>query len=174
MDKTGRDLEKKISPKKTKSKTKVKEEINPKGQKRDKNGLTPRQKLFADYYLENPIAEVAARKAGYSEAVVKADAYKLLGYPGVKAYIDERNRLVDNKKIASLAEIKEFWTNMVRMEEKGVIESKDRLKASEYIAKTYGAFLDKVEHSGEMQLALNIKTSDLKDEDEEINDFYED
>jgi phage terminase small subunit len=32
------------------------------------------------------------------------------------------------------------------------VEPRDRLKASEYIAKTNGAFLDKVEHSGSVTI----------------------
>lgn len=44
-----------------------------------------------------------------------------------------------------MKEVKEFWTNVLRNEG---TEIKDRLKSSEYIAKTSGAFLDKVDANG--------------------------
>ena len=48
-------------------------------------------------------------------------------------YLKERNKELESQKIADMREVKEFWTNTLRDEEN---EIKDRLKASEYIAKT--------------------------------------
>ena len=53
-----------------------------------------------------------------------------------------------------MQEVKEFWSELMRDEE---TDKRDRLKASEYIAKTNGAFLDKVEHSGEVVTKINFK-----------------
>jgi phage terminase small subunit len=44
-----------------------------------------------------------------------------------------------------MEEVKQFWTNTMRNRE---VEFKDRLKASEYIAKTNAAFIDRQEISG--------------------------
>ena len=57
--------------------------------------------------------------------------------------IEERNKQLDKTTIADMQEIKEFWTKICR-EEKDV-DIKDRLKASEYIAKTNAAFIDRQE-----------------------------
>jgi phage terminase small subunit len=52
--------------------------------------------------------------------------------------------------IADITETKRFWTEIMR---DGNADLKDRLKASEFIAKTNGAFIEKKELQG----ALNQK-----------------
>jgi phage terminase small subunit len=47
--------------------------------------------------------------------------------------------------IADKSETKRFWTEIMRDENADI---KDRLKASEFIAKTNGAFIDKKELQG--------------------------
>ena len=60
----------------------------------------------------------------------------------VKKYIKELGEASKNDSIASIIEIKEFWTTFLRDTN---LEPKERVKASELLAKTYGAFLDKIE-----------------------------
>jgi phage terminase small subunit len=60
-------------------------------------------------------------------------------------YIKERNEQLDVEFIADITETKRFWTEIMR--DAGT-DIKDRLKASEYIAKTNGAFIDKKELYG--------------------------
>ena len=50
-----------------------------------------------------------------------------------------------------MIEIKEFWTTTMREEEQDL---KERLRASEYLAKTNGAFIDKVEQTGDFKLKV--------------------
>jgi phage terminase small subunit len=52
---------------------------------------------------------------------------------------------LDVEYIANITETKRFWTEIMR---DGNAEMKDRLKASEFIAKTNGAFIDKREMHG--------------------------
>lgn len=52
-------------------------------------------------------------------------------------------------RVADLEEIYAFWTSVVRDEER---ELRDRLKASELRAKAMGAFLDRVEHTGAVEV----------------------
>ena len=71
--------------------------------------LTPKQKAFADEYLKNGgnISD-AARKAGYSEAVIKNARKNILEKRGVSAYIAERQAEIEKqagRDIMSLTEI---------------------------------------------------------------------
>ncbi len=111
--------------------------------------LTPKQRAFCDYYIETGNATESAIRAGYSKKTAKETGYENLTKPHILNYIKERNKEIESARIANMKEVKEFWTEILRS---GEIEVKDRLKASEYIAKTNGAFLDKVEHSGNMSV----------------------
>lgn len=61
-----------------------------------------------------------------------------------------------------MTEVKQFWTETMR---NNMYDPKDRLKASELIAKTNGAFIEKVEHSGNVKVfnpLENLTTEELK------------
>lgn len=116
--------------------------------------LTERQKKFCDYYVQSGNATDSAKRAGYSKKYANTNASKLLQNTVVREYIDYRNKQLEGERVADMKEVKEMWTSILRDEE---VETKDRLKASEYIAKTNGAFLDKVEHSGSTSNEVNIK-----------------
>ena len=112
------------------------------------NGLTPRQKKFVDYYIEMGSAIDAYYKAGYkgkNDNVAYVTAYQLLRNTKIQKYVQERNAQLSKERVADIEEVKEFWTNVVRDPE---TKMQDRLKASEFIAKTNGAFIDKMEHTG--------------------------
>jgi phage terminase small subunit len=111
--------------------------------------LTPKQKLFCDYYIETGNATEAALKAGYSSKTARSIGAENLTKPYIKEAIKIRNKEIESKRIANMKEVKEFWTALLR---NTAVEPRDRLKASEYIAKTNGAFLDKVEHSGSVTI----------------------
>lgn len=104
--------------------------------------LTERQRRFSDEYIICGVAETSALKAGYSEKYARSQSHKLLANIGIKSYLEERNKLIESDKIATMEEVKEFWTNTLRDREN---DYKDRLKASEFIAKTNGAFIEKQE-----------------------------
>ena len=53
-----------------------------------------------------------------------------------------------------MQEVKEFWTELVRNQE---ADNMHKLRASENIAKTNGAFIDKVEHSGKIDIIKRAK-----------------
>lgn len=113
--------------------------------------MNAKQKLFADYYIQTGNAVESAIKAGYSVNYANAQSYRLLDIVG--DYIKEKNKALESHTIADMQEVKEFWTNALRDDE---IEFKDRLKASEFIAKTNGAFIDKLEHSGNINSDIEI------------------
>ena len=116
--------------------------------------LKPKQQAFADYYIQTGNAYQSAVKAGYSDNYAKGNVVKLLENVSVQEYIIKRNEELESQKIADIKEVKEFWTEVLRKED---AELKDRLKASEYIAKTNGAFLEKIEHSGSVNSEVSIK-----------------
>lgn len=119
--------------------------------------LTVKQKKFCDYYIESGNATEAAIRAGYSKKTARQIAADNLSKVYIKEYIKERNKVLESARIADMEEVKEFWTNLLRNNKK---DDKDRLKASEYIAKTNGAFLDKVEHSGGLDIKVEWSDED--------------
>ena len=116
--------------------------------------LTEKQKRFADYYIETANATESAIKAGYSKRTAKEIGCQNLTKLNVKEYIACRNKEIESTRIADIKEVKEFWTNTMRNKN---LDLRDRLKASEYIAKTNGAFLERIEHSGELKQNINVK-----------------
>jgi phage terminase small subunit len=109
--------------------------------------LNIKQKKFADYYIESGNATASYLKAGYEAEgnAAEVNASRLLRNAKVLEYIKERNEQLDLEFIANITETKRFWTEILRDEG---ADMKDRLKASEYIAKTNGAFIDKKEMKG--------------------------
>lgn len=118
--------------------------------------LTAKQQSFADHYIITGNASESARKAGYSNTYATTHVYKLLENARVKQYIEKRNEELESELVADMKEVKQFWTSMLRND---LAEHKDRLKASEFIAKTNGAFIDKQEthnkHSGEIKVIFD-------------------
>ena len=110
--------------------------------------MTLQQKAFCEYYVACKNATEAALKAGYSEKTARSIGSENLTKPDIKKYIDELNQEIRSPRIAEMTEVQEFWTETMRNKK---AKMSDRLKASENIAKTNGAFLDKVEVKGEVK-----------------------
>ena len=120
--------------------------------------LSIKQQKFCDYYITTGNAEEAAKKAGYN---ARGNTTKLLQSTSIKQYLKEKTQKLDKRRTASMEEVHEFWYNtMTDME----VAQRDRLKASEYIAKTHGAFLDRVELSGRVELKTDVIKKYLKRE----------
>lgn len=110
--------------------------------------LNTKQKAFCEFYVASGNATESAIKAGYSEKTARSIGQRLLTNVDIQEYIKEINKKVEDNRIANIKEVKEFWSDVLRDKK---IKIQDRLKASEYIAKTNGAFLDKVEIKGEIK-----------------------
>jgi len=135
--------------------------------------LTLKQQRFADEYIISGNAEEAAGIAGYSKKYARGNAYKLVAKSGVKSYIEERLKELDNKAIAKQEEVLQYLTSVMRgeLEEEvlygigdGVqstrhieVGAKDRLKAAELLGKRYRLFTDKVELDADVDMELNVK-----------------
>lgn len=137
---------------------------------RDEFGLTLKQRKFADKWLQCGNATQAyiyaydtTRQRG--ERSVHTDAKKYLAKPAVSAYVEMRRREMNEKAYADMDEVNQFWADVLRKNEdklRDVCDIKDRLKASEFIAKTKAAFIDRTETSGDVNFNINLKGSKKK------------
>ena len=100
-----------------------------------------------DYYKQGKTAAEAARLAGYKGS--NSDVIGAQNLVKLSKYIAARDKLLETPRIADMEEINAFWTSVMR--DKGEA-TKDRLKASELRAKAAGAFVQKIEHSGTLEV----------------------
>ena len=107
--------------------------------------MNQRRRAFCEAYLASGNATEAAREAGYS---ARSQGQRLLTFADVQEYLAARNQEISAASTAQVEEIRQFWTATMR--DQGA-KTGDRLKASELLAKTYGAFLDRVEVDAEVK-----------------------
>lgn len=103
--------------------------------------LKPQLKMLVVAYCgkDEGNAVQAAVTAGYSKTYAKSSAYKLLARKDVKEYIEYINSKMElEKRIMELEDIQAFWSDVI---ENKFQEMKFRLRASELLAKSKGAFL---------------------------------
>ena len=105
--------------------------------------LKPRQKAFADYYIECGNSTEAARKAGYSEKTCYAIGAENLKKPQISAYISERMQAQNEAQVASADEVLRFFSSVMRGEVKDQFgldaALSDRLNAGKELMKRYAA-----------------------------------
>ena len=103
--------------------------------------LTPKQKAFADEYLICGNLTQAAIKAGYSEKSARVIGQENLQKPAVKSYIAERQKQIDDSRIANIKEVMEFYSAVLRGEVKDQFDVdaaiSDRLAAGRELMKRY-------------------------------------
>jgi len=148
--------------------------------------LTSKQRAFLTHYLGNgQDGTKAAIAAGYSDKAASKQAYTLLNNPNVQAAWKEMGEVTSSHhaivteireqyaaNIASIFEIQEFWTKLVRSnkDENGdYIKLDARIRASELLAKNMGMFIDKIEHSGKDGADLPCITLNFIKADTTIN-----
>lgn len=111
----------------------------------DEPKIKPQLKLLATYYVGECAGNIeqSALKAGYSKNYSRSQSYKLLKRDDVQAYISylqylkETNPCNPALHIATISEIQSFWSNVMLSND---YEIKDRLRASELLAKANGVF----------------------------------
>lgn len=139
--------------------------------------LTPKQKAFADYYIETGNITQSAIKAGYSKKTARVTGQENLQKPAIKSYIDERMAEKDAKRIASQDEVLEFLTKVLRGEveeeialgegmgsqrlEMKELGGKDRIKAAELLGKRYSLWTEKQQ----VEMITPIFVDDVDEED---------
>lgn len=134
-----------------------------------------KQQRFVDEYIISGNATQAAIKAGYSKKTAKQMGTENLAKPIIKAELDRRNAEIQSAKTMDMQEVMERLAAMGRGEtteetvtNKGeVIETAtrnaDKLKAMELIGKRFGAWTDKKEISGTLDIEIGM--GDYDDED---------
>lgn len=99
--------------------------------------LTPKQKAFADEYLICGNATEAARKAGYKQPHVQGS--QNLGKLSVSEYIEERQKQIEDSRIATIDEVMQYLTSVMRGEIKDQFDLEaplaERTKAAQEILK---------------------------------------
>jgi phage terminase small subunit len=113
-------------------------------------GLTARQRAFAEAYVRLGVGAKAAREAGYSQHRSEQTAHELLNAPKYKPVQDYIRRLAEETRresIADIVELREFWTRTLRAKEADA-DFNARLRASEMLGKSLGAFIERRELSG--------------------------
>ena len=105
--------------------------------------LTPKQKAFAEYYLECGNATEAARKAGYKARSAQQIGAENMSKPVISDYISKRMAEIDAARVASADEVLKFYTSVMRGEVKdqfGLEASlADRLNAGKELMKRHSA-----------------------------------
>ena len=104
--------------------------------------LTPKQKAFADYYIETGNATEAARRAGYKEyPSMGVDAAKTLKKPHVAAYIAEHIKPIEEKRIATAEDVMQFFSDVMngRVTDQFGLEASltDRINAGKELMKRH-------------------------------------
>ena len=119
--------------------------------------LTPKQKAFADAYIETGNQTEAARRAGYSERSAQQIASENLSKPVVNDYIRSRMAELESQRVASADEVMRFFSSVMRGEVKdqfGLDASlQDRLNAGKELMKRFAAVQDR-DNANEARIIL--------------------
>ena len=96
--------------------------------------------------------------AGYSESYADKNSKNLWGIIGEQ--IKEDQALIKDKEIKSIGEIQKWWSE--KMDDEGE-ELKDRIRCSENLAKSLGAFVENVKVSGQINNPFaGLSTEELR------------
>lgn len=107
--------------------------------------MNQKQKAFCEYYAACGNAAQAARQAGYSEKAARSIGQRLLTNADILEYIRILQDQAAETRISSLTQVKGFWSDVMNDESQ---KMSNRLKASEMLAKSAGAFVVDVNISG--------------------------
>lgn len=121
--------------------------------------LNRREQTIINYLSNGGNMKRAMMDAGYSETYADRNSKYLMGIIGDD--IKKTQDVIRNEKIKSVEQIQEFWTEVMDNDED--VEMKDRLKASEMLAKSQGGFIEKIEMNAKVENPLaELTTEDLK------------
>lgn len=130
--------------------------------------LTLKQQRFIDEYIISGNATQSAIKAGYSKKTARKIGQENLTKPDIRAAIDKRNAEIQSEKTMDMKEVMERLTAIGRGEtseqqlsNKGEVvevetKTSDRIRAMELIGKRYGAWLDKKEVNGNLDIDIGM------------------
>ena len=108
--------------------------------------LSDKQRAWLDYYKQGYSLTESAKLAGYKCG--SEHAFQVIGSENLSKLehlLEDREKVLDQKRIADMQEIFEFWTETMRNKE---VDMSHRLKASEMRARAAGGFVDNVNLRG--------------------------
>jgi phage terminase small subunit len=126
--------------------------------------LPPKRRAFVLAYLGEAAgnATAAARIAGYKAPT--EEGCRLLRFAEVAAIVEAHRRRETARAIMTIEELQSFWAAVARgqIPEDGPASVKDRLKATELLGKSQGAFIERREITGNVVpvVAIQINTSE--------------
>lgn len=113
--------------------------------------MNDRQRAFCQYYAADPDGTAAAIKAGYSRRTAAAIASENLRKPELIEYIKELQAEAEAARVASITEVKQFWSAVMRDDEQRI---EARLQASQLLAKSSGELIQKVDVSAQVEATV--------------------
>lgn len=116
--------------------------------------MTEKQRLFCLEYAKTLNATAAAKAAGYSERTAYSQGNRLLKNVEVRKALSEIMGEIEEKLIADVSEIRQFWTQVMQDTD---ADLKHRLRASELLAKSLGAFEPQETQENKMSLTDWLK-----------------
>lgn len=125
--------------------------------------LTPKQKAFADAYIESGNATKAALKAGYKKNSAYSIGSENLKKPEISQYIAKRLGSLDDERLMTLQEVQEFRCEMIR--DKKAFGA-DRLRAAD----AYEKFL-RIEEEQEEKKRMAEEAKNAKPFHVDLNDI---
>ena len=137
-----------------------------------KNGLTKRQKEFADEYMKTGNATESAIKAGYSSKTAYAIGNEALKKSKIKEYINQKQEKIEEKITMNIAERQQFLVDIIlgnikdtkiilneqrRYTPVEVVPSLDiRLKASDQLNRMQGVYTSTLNVNANMRSTSNF------------------
>ena len=127
--------------------------------------LPPKRRAFVLAYVGESMGNAtdAARRAGYAKP--SEEGHRLLNFAQVVSAIESLRQPVEDARIATIEQLRVFWTTAAVagvMERPGPngekvaepIDAKERLKATELLGKSQGAFIERREVKVEGQAVV--------------------
>lgn len=128
------------------------------------DGLTIRQRRFAEEYVVDYNGTAAALRAGYASEWADRQAHILMRHEGIKAYITH----LTASKEAKIVAVDPDWVmqKIVAVVNKENARDGDVLRGLELIAKHLGMFIDRTELTGKDGGPLEVEQRRVEEEAE--------
>ena len=137
--------------------------------------LTQKQQRFVDEYIISGNATQAAIKAGYAKKAAYQTGAENLKKPQIILALKKRNAEIKSQKTMDMQEVMERLAAIARGEtveqqvtNKGTVvevepKTSDQIRAMELIGKRYGAWTDKREVTGGLEINVGVGDWDADD-----------
>ena len=118
-------------------------------------GLTPKQQRFVEEYMIDWNASAEARRAGYSARTANRTASENLSKPDISAAIAAGCKAMSEATGTTVVQVIEDLKRLQRKaEEQG--DFAPAIKATELLGKHVGAFVDRVQLSGDADAPIRL------------------